>query len=123
MATTTPTPDGLAAQSRLIDTLESNDFGWDLMVGDAFVRGMRDIGYKSTSFALAELIDNAMQASATRIDIVFGFDGGAKPTKIAAIDNGYGMQPKMVRASLVWGAGTRAEDRSGFGKYGYGLPS
>jgi hypothetical protein len=29
----------------------------------------------------------------------------------------------MVRAALVWGAGTRAENRAGFGKYGYGLPS
>jgi hypothetical protein len=120
---TTAIPDGRKAQRRLIDKLEAESFGWDLMVGDAFVRGMRDIGYKSTSFALAELIDNAMQASATQIDIVFGFDAGATPTKIAVVDNGYGMEPKMVRASLVWGAGTRAEDRSGFGKYGYGLPS
>jgi hypothetical protein len=29
----------------------------------------------------------------------------------------------MVRASLIWGAGTRLDDREGFGKYGYGLPS
>jgi Histidine kinase-, DNA gyrase B-, and HSP90-like ATPase len=120
---TTAIPDGRMAQRRLIDKLEAESFGWDLMVGDAFVRGMRDIGYKSTSFALAELIDNAMQASATHVDIVFGFDGGATPTKIAVVDDGYGMEPKMIRASLVWGAGTRGEDRSGFGKYGYGLPS
>lgn len=72
--TTTSIPDGLQAQRRLIDKLEAENFGWDLMVGDAFVRGMRDIGYKSTSFALAELIDNAMQAAASRIDLVFGFD-------------------------------------------------
>lgn len=119
----TSIPEGVRAQRALIEKLEGESFGWDLMVGDAFVRGMRDIGYKSTSFALAELIDNAMQASATQVDIIFGFDGGAKPTQIAVVDNGYGMEPKMVRASLVWGAGTRAEDRSGFGKYGYGLPS
>lgn len=119
----TTTHDGLQAQRKLIERLEADHFGWDLMVGDAFVRGMRDIGYKSTSFAMAELIDNAMQASATKIDVVFGFDAGAKPTKIAIVDNGYGMEPKMVRASLIWGAGTRANDRSGFGKYGYGLPS
>jgi hypothetical protein len=84
---------------------------------------MRDIGYKSTSFALAELIDNSIQATASKIDIVFGFDDGAKPTTIAVVDNGHGMEPKMIRASLVWGAGTRADNRSGFGKYGYGLPS
>lgn len=119
----TTAPEGLKAQRDLLEKLERDRFGWDLMVGDAFVRGMRDIGYKSTSFAMAELIDNAVQAAASKVDVVFGFDGGAKPTKLAVIDNGHGMEPQMVRASLIWGAGTRAENRSGFGKYGYGLPS
>jgi hypothetical protein len=116
-------PDGLQAQRDLLDKLERDHFGWDILVGDAFVRGMRDIGYKSTSFAMAELIDNAVQAGASKVDVVFGYDGGSKPTKLAVIDNGHGMEPQMVRASLVWGAGTRGENREGFGKYGYGLPS
>lgn len=116
-------PEGLKTQRQYIEKLEAEKFGWDILVGDAFVRGMRDIGYKSTSFAMAELIDNAIQAAASKVDVVFGFDGGAKPTKIAVIDDGHGMEPKMVRACLIWGAGTRAENREGFGKYGYGLPS
>src|SRR3954454_19801367 len=115
--------DGLRAQREYIKKLEQDRFSWDILVGDAFVRGMRDIGYKSTAFALAELIDNAIQADATHVDLVFGFDGGSKPTQIAVVDDGYGMEPTMIRASLVWGAGTRAENRQGFGKYGYGLPS
>lgn len=114
-------PKALQAQRELVARLDQA--GWDLIVGDAFVRGMRDIGYKSTSYALAELIDNSIQASATKVDVVFGYDQGAKPSKLAVIDDGYGMEPKMVRASLVWGAGTRLENREGFGKYGYGLPS
>lgn len=58
---TSATPlDGLEAQDALIQKLESDHFGWDILVGDAFIRGMRDIGYKSTSFALAELIDNSI---------------------------------------------------------------
>lgn len=116
-------PKGLQEQRDYIAKLESDEFGWDLMVGDAFVRGMRDIGYKSTAFALAELIDNSIQAGAAKIDVVFGFEDGAKPTQMAIIDDGHGMEPKMVRASLVWGAGTRADNTDGFGKYGYGLPS
>lgn len=115
--------EGLKAQRKYVEKLKTEKFDWDLLVGDAFVRGMRDIGYKSTSFALAELIDNSVQAAATRVDVVFGYDGNKTPTKIAVIDDGYGMEPTMVRASLVWGAGTRASNRSGFGKYGYGLPS
>jgi len=120
--TITTANDPFAAQKALVETLDKS--GWDLIVGDAFVRGMRDIGYKSTSYALAELIDNSVQANATWTDVIFGFNkGGAKPTKIGVIDNGWGMVPAMVRASLVWGAGTRPNDRRGFGKYGYGLPS
>jgi hypothetical protein len=120
----TTIPEGLREQREYIEKLEAEAFGWDLMIGDAFVRGMRDIGYKSTAFALAELIDNAIQASATHVDVIFGFDGSsAKPKKIAVVDNGHGMDPKMVRASLIWGAGTRAQNKGGFGKYGYGLPS
>jgi hypothetical protein len=115
--------EGLKVQREYIKKLEEDKFTWDILVGDAFVRGMRDIGYKSTAFAMAELIDNSIQAGATQIDVAFGFNAGAKPTQIAVIDDGHGMEPTMVRASLVWGAGTRAENRDGFGKYGYGLPS
>jgi hypothetical protein len=115
--------DGLKVQREYLKKLEASGFDWDLLVGDAFIRGMRDIGYRSTAFALAELVDNAIQAMASQVDVIFGFDCGNTPTSIAVIDNGYGMEPKMVRASLIWGAGTRENDRSGFSKYGYGLPS
>lgn len=121
MSTHTTAESTFAAQEALVSRLDAT--GWDLIVGDAFVRGMRDIGYKSTSFAMAELIDNSIQANATWVQVVFGFDKGAKPTQIAVIDNGWGMTPRMTRASLVWGAGTRHNSREGFGKYGYGLPS
>lgn len=120
---TSSVPKGVQEQRDLLDQLESEQFGWDLMLGGAFVRGMRDIGYKNTAFAMAELLDNAIQANAKKVDVVFGFDDGSKPTQVAIIDDGHGMEPGMVRASLIWGAGTRAENREGFGKYGYGLPS
>ena len=120
---TSTLPEGLKAQRDYIERLEADGFGYDLLIGEAFIRGMRDIGYKSTSFALAEVVDNAIQADATHVDIIFGFDGGAMPTRIAVADNGHGMEPKMTRLSLIWGAGTRGKNTSGYGKYGYGLPS
>ena len=92
------------------------------MVGDAFVRGMRDIGYKSTPYALAELIDNAIQASATGSTSSSASTPAPSRPSIAVIDDGYGMEPKMVRAALVWGA-EPGPKTAGFGKYGYGLPS
>ena len=36
---------------------------------DRFIEATRDSGYKGTESALAELIDNAIQAGATRVDI------------------------------------------------------
>ncbi len=95
-------------------------------MGVAFVRGIRDIGYKSTGTAFDELIDNGKQAGATDVHVIFGFEGGKsdkKPSEVAIIDNGHGMEPDMIRAAVTWGGTHRENDRAGFGRYGYGLPS
>src|SRR5690348_11163361 len=55
----------------------------------AFVRGMRRSGYVDTSSALAELIDNSLEAHARSIHIVFGFAASStKPRAIAVVDDG-----------------------------------
>lgn len=100
------------------------DAGMGLVFVDAFLKGMRDIGYKSPATALDELIDNSIQANATRIAAIFGYDGvSKKPTQIAVVDNGHGMLPDMIYFAVKWGGTHRENDRSGFGRYGYGLPS
>ena len=40
--------------------------GHIVVVAGAFVRGMRDVGYRSSAFAINELIDNSYQAGASR---------------------------------------------------------
>ena len=104
-------------------SLRGSEFA--LVAAEAFVRGIRDIGYKSTATALDELVDNSIQAGATRIDVAFGFGSksSAKPDRIAIADNGHGMDPDMIRAAVMWGGTHREGNRSGFGRYGYGLPS
>ena len=104
-------------------TLQGSEFA--LVAAEAFVRGIRDIGYKSTATALDELVDNSIQAGATRIDVAFGYGSksNAKPDRIAVVDNGHGMDPIMIRAAVMWGGTHREGDRTGFGRYGYGLPS
>lgn len=115
---------GFTAQEAYVDTLSKEKFPFSLAVGAAFVRGMREIGYKSTATALCELIDNSEQAGATRADIVFGYDRSEKkPARLAVIDNGHGMSPRMLRAAVLWGGTHRENDRNGFGRFGYGLPS
>lgn len=115
----------LEAQRRYTEKLRKNGFNFGLVVAEAFVNGIRDLGYKSTATALDELIDNSIQAGATRVDLFFGYDGKSdkKPGKIAVLDNGHGMDPDMIRAAVIWGGTHREGDRSGLGRYGYGLPS
>jgi hypothetical protein len=114
------------AQKKYVESLQKKRFKFGLTVGEAFIRGIRDIGYKSTGTALDELIDNAKQAGATDVHVIFGYERGKsdkKPSEIAVIDNGHGMESGMVRAAVTWGGTHRENDRSGFGRYGYGLPS
>lgn len=96
-----------------------------LMVPEAFVRGIRDLGYRSNGDAIAEFVDNSIQAYADRVDVLFGYDGTSsnrKPTQLAIVDNGHGMEPDMMRMAVMWGGTHRENDRVGLGRYGYGLP-
>ena len=97
-----------------------------LVLADAFIRGIRDLGYKSPGTALDEFVDNRAQANATIVEIVFGFKDQKKrgtPDMIAVVDKGHGMIPDMIRFAVMWGGTHREDDRGGFGRYGYGLPS
>lgn len=114
-------------QQRYVTAQEAKGGGMGLVFADAFIRGMRDIGYKNPAWALSEMTDNSIQAGATVVEIRLGFDPGnksmAKPDMLAVIDNGAGMIPKMISYAVRWGGTDRENDRHGFGRYGYGLPS
>jgi hypothetical protein len=94
---------------------------------DAFIRGIRDLGYKSPALALCEIVDNSVQAGASIVEVVFGDvtagKGGDQPKKIAVVDNGHGIHPDMLAPAASWGGTERENDRNGFGRYGSGLPS
>ncbi|KQS82597.1 ATP-binding protein [Rhizobium sp. Leaf383] len=96
-----------------------------LTIDEAFIRGIRHIGYRSNLHAFAELIDNSIQAYAQRVDLVFGYAKGGsakKPDRIAVIDDGHGIPAAMMRLAMMWGGTHREDDREGLGRYGYGLP-
>lgn len=115
----------LEAQRAYAEAKVAEGFDFGLTIVEAFVRGIRDLGYKNTGTALDELIDNALQAEARHVDVVFGFRGASssKPTDVAVIDDGHGMDALMQRLAVIWGGTHRENDRKGFGRYGYGLPS
>ena len=114
----------LSSQRKYADLkLRQSQIG--LTIPEAFVRGIRHIGYRSNCDAIAELIDNSIQAYSLRVDLVFGYDESAslkKPSRLAVVDDGHGMAPEMLRLAMMWGGTHRENDRTGLGRYGYGLP-
>lgn len=121
MYSTNDTPE---KQDAYIRHLNEGGFDYSLIVGEAFVRGMRDIGYKNTATAIDEIIDNSIEAGAETVLIVFGYDASSKkPTRLAIIDDGHGMSAAMLRVAVLWGGSHRQNSRELFGRYGFGLPS
>lgn len=120
--------DTVARQKQYVAKQKAKGGGVGIVFQDAFIRGMRDLGYKDPAWAMAELIDNSVQAGANTVDIRFNFDKGnatqaKNPSQIALIDNGTGMDPEMIGYAVRWGGTDREDDRNGFGRFGYGLPS
>jgi hypothetical protein len=114
----------LENQHNYVESLKAQgDRGFALIAASAFVKGMRDSGYRSTATAIDELIDNAYQSQASRVDLVCSCDSNNRVEDIFVIDDGHGMEPDMIRAAVLWGGTHRFNDRTGFGRYGFGLPS
>ena len=94
------------------------------------VKAMRDSGYRNAAYALAELIDNAIQAGAHHVEVIcreedvfVGERTRRRLSEVGVLDNGSGMSESVLRAALQFGNGQYLEDRSGIGRFGMGLPS
>jgi Histidine kinase-, DNA gyrase B-, and HSP90-like ATPase len=94
-----------------------------IVVLDRFIQATRDSGYKGTASAISELVDNSIQAGATRISISLASSPTDGSITISTIDNGCGMDPTTLRQSLRFGGSTRFGYRNGLGRYGMGLPN
>lgn len=92
---------------------------------DKFILSTRDSGYKSTSSAVAELIDNALQAGAriVRISIEATDAMSGSDMRIQIADNGVGMDKHVLVQAMRFGGSGRYNDRSGLGRFGMGLPN
>ena len=106
------------------------DEQYDLVPTSLAVTAMRDNGYRNTSYAIAELIDNAVQAKATSVELLccerqsFVRQRTRRNIhQVAVLDNGSGMDADVLRTALQFGNGQYLDDRSGIGRFGMGLPS
>lgn len=87
-----------------------------------FILATRDTGYKSTAAAVAELVDNALQARARHVDVLLR-DDEPDGVALAVVDDGIGMNGWTLRTALCFGGSTRFDDRQGQGRFGMGLPN
>lgn len=85
-----------------------------------FIDAIRDAGYRGTPAAIAELVDNAIEAGATNVTISLSETAGG--VEVVVADNGCGMEPATMQVALQFGGSTRFDSRAGLGRYGMGLP-
>jgi Histidine kinase-, DNA gyrase B-, and HSP90-like ATPase len=97
----------------------------DLVADRHFILATRDVGYRSVSAAVAELVDNSLQAGATAVQIQVGEEQaeGTREINLACLDNGAGMAPPVLHAALQFGGSERFGNRNGLGRFGMGLPN
>lgn len=108
----------------------SAPLSFDLVPTHLAVQAMRDNGYRNTAYAVAELIDNSVQAKATSVELLCCEHEDLVQQRVrrrikhvAVLDNGSGMDGGVLRMALQFGNGTHLGDREGIGRFGMGLPS
>lgn len=101
------------------------------------IKAMRSSGYKDSAYAIAELIDNSIQAGEglgrpVQVEVICVDKSGAdspggrrRLNRVAVYDNASGMDAQTLRRALQFGVGTHLEEESqtGIGKFGMGLPN
>ena len=104
----------------------------DIIPARLAIEAMRDSGYRDAAHALAELVDNAVQAGATHIEVLcldkvefVGQRNRRRVDRVAVLDNGSGMSKEVLQMALQFGNGTHldADNQDGIGKFGMGLPN
>ena len=111
---------------------------YDFVPANLAIKAMRSNGFKSTDYAISELIDNSIQAGiqagheSSEVEVICIEERVRKRertlpqiTKIIIADDSGGMSPEVLRRALMFGAGTNLEpsQQKGIGKFGMGLPN
>lgn len=81
------------------------------------VGSLRDIGYEFAP-AVADLVDNSIEAGATQVDVWVEFEGDESWVRIS--DNGHGMTEAGLREAMRYGSEREYKDGD-LGKFGLGL--
>ncbi|MDG5771674.1 ATP-binding protein [Mycolicibacterium fortuitum] len=104
----------------------------DIVPTSLAVKAMRDNGYKNAAYAIAELMDNSIQAGAKTVQLLCAdkevqVDQRARKRlyQVAVLDDGCGMDASTLQIALQFGNGThlQSDQQDGMGRFGMGLPS
>lgn len=101
------------------------DFQYPLFNAMQALESQRRNGYRNTAAAAREIVDNSLEAGASRIHIAFNKSTKGKEIvkSVAFIDDGPGMLTEMARYALSWGGGTHFDEPNFIGRFGFGLPN
>lgn len=94
-----------------------------LFFAQTLIASLRDVGYNTTTSAICEHVDNAIQAGATEIRVYFRQTGKQRDAVIdaAVYDNGSGMAPNVLKVATSFGGSMSFNNRSGIGRFGMGM--
>jgi anti-sigma regulatory factor (Ser/Thr protein kinase) len=82
------------------------------------IRSLRDMGYDFPT-AVADLIDNSIEAGATHVTVDVEFDGDNSWVRIT--DNGLGMSLSQLQEAMRYGSEREYDTEKDLGKFGLGL--
>ncbi len=98
-------------------SMNGSNMNYEIVPPHLAVKAMRDNGYKNAAYAVAELIDNAIQADATQVELlcadktsVLNQRRTTRIHQIAVLDNGSGMSSDVLRMALQFGNGTNLDE-------------
>jgi hypothetical protein len=83
------------------------------------IGSLRDMGYEFVA-AVADLVDNSIEAKATTVWIDVDWGMGGESAYVSVADNGLGMSPQDLREALRFGS-ERDYEEEDLGKFGLGL--
>ena len=112
-------------QEQHLERVKTSPWGARLFSGNQVIQSLRNVGYQHEGNAIADIMDNSIEAGATEIDVLFNEEKARAGSfnAIAIVDNGHGMQSDYLPLAIGIGSTSRAKNDQGLGRFGMGLTS